>query len=105
MLFAIKIVGKVLVWVVFAVLACVLLIVDIRAYFHHKLAEHPRPCLHGVARRVEEVLRDVPVGGNLPPDDVQIKLIRFPWRCKILSCSSFLALILFFFFLRSFFFI
>ena len=46
MLLAVKIAGKVFVWVVLAVLALVLLVVNVLADFHHKLDYHPRTCFH-----------------------------------------------------------
>ena len=77
-LLAVEIAGEVLVRVVAAVLAPVLLIVDVLAYFHHKLEEHSRFRVQRVTGGVEEVLHDVPVGGDLLPHHVQINPVEFP---------------------------
>ena len=78
MFFAVKIAGKVPVWVVLTVLAHVMFIVDVLAYFHHKLEEHSRFCVQRVPGGEEEVLHDVPVGGDLLPHHVQINPVEFP---------------------------
>ena len=77
-LLAVEIAGEVLVRVVAAVLAPVLLIVDVLAYFHHKLEEHSRFRVQRVPGGEEEVLHDVPVGGDLLPHHVQINPVEFP---------------------------
>ena len=84
MFLAVKIAGKVPVWVVSTVLAHVMFIVDVLADFHHILDFHPWGGFHRVAFGIKEMLRDVSVSGDLPPDCVESDMIQISKRCKIM---------------------
>ena len=83
MFLAVKIAGKIPVWVVSTVLANVMFIVDVLANFHDILDFHPWGGFHRVAFGIKEMFCDVPVSGDLPPDCVESDMIQISKRCKI----------------------
>ena len=93
MFFAVKIAGKVPVWVVSTVLANVMFIVDVLANFHDILDFHPWGGFHRVAFGIKEMFCDVPVSGDLPPDCVESDMIQISKRCKIVFFNYFFSCI------------